>query len=93
MHRQKVSDNLLVSRILTNTNLLTNYKLDAPPSQPAPSLGQPPTTSHTIVGGASGLLLLVGIASGTALVLINILLIGCCLHKRTQKRIKRGKGI
>lgn len=64
---------------------------DAPPSQPAPSLGVPPTTILPIVGGTSGLLLLVGVASGTALVLFNVLLIGCCLHKRSQKRIKRGK--
>ncbi|XP_063704148.1 nephrin isoform X1 [Culicoides brevitarsis] len=64
--------------------------LDAPPpSQPASSLGGPPTTSAPGIGGASGLLLLIGIASGTALVLLNILLIGCCLHKRTSKRIKR----
>lgn len=39
----------------------------------------------------SGLLLLIGVVSGTSLVLLNVLLIGCCLHKRTKKRIMRRK--
>lgn len=66
--------------------------IDAPPpSQPASSLGGPPTTTSTPIGTTPGLLLLVGVASGTTLVLLNIVLIGCCLHRRTQNRIKRGK--
>ncbi|XP_037915549.1 nephrin isoform X1 [Hermetia illucens] len=60
-----------------------------PPSQPASSLGGPPTTSATPIGGTSGMLLLVGVASGTTIVLLNVLLIGCCLHRRNQNRIKR----
>ncbi|XP_037827231.1 nephrin isoform X5 [Lucilia sericata] len=60
-----------------------------PPSQPASSLGGPPTTSATPLGGTSGLLLLVGVASGITIVALNILIIGCCLHKRNQKRLKR----
>lgn len=61
-----------------------------PPSQPASSLGGPPTASSKPAGSTSGMLLLVGVASGTAVVLLNVLLIGCCLHRRTQNRIKRG---
>lgn len=68
-------------------------KLDAPPTgQPASSLGGLPTTSTTPVGSIlSGTLLIVGVACGASLVLINILIIGCCLRKRTTKQIKRGK--
>ncbi|XP_075165766.1 nephrin adhesion molecule sticks and stones isoform X1 [Haematobia irritans] len=63
-----------------------------PPSQPASSLGGgPPTTSATPLGGTSGLLLLVGVASGITIVALNILVIGCCLHKRNQKRLKRAE--
>ncbi|XP_073844761.1 nephrin adhesion molecule sticks and stones isoform X4 [Musca autumnalis] len=62
-----------------------------PPSQPASSLGGPPTTSATPLGGTSGLLLLVGVASGITIVALNILIIGCCLHKRNQKRLKRAE--
>lgn len=40
-----------------------------------------------------GLLMLIGISSGTGLVLINILLIACCLHKRHKKNLKGGKAI
>lgn len=66
-------------------------RVDAPPTgQPASSLGGPPTTSTTPTA-ISGTLLIVGIAAGTSLVLINILIIGCCLHKRNTKQIKRGK--
>ncbi|XP_055619098.1 nephrin isoform X2 [Toxorhynchites rutilus septentrionalis] len=64
---------------------------DTPPSQPASSLGSKPSTGpppSTI--GASGLLLLIGVAAGICLVLLNILLIGCCIHRRTShKRVKR----
>ncbi|XP_064535994.1 nephrin isoform X5 [Drosophila montana] len=60
-----------------------------PPSQPASSLGGgPPTTSQTPLGGTSGILL-VGIAAGITLVLLNVFLIGCCIHKRNEKRLKR----
>ncbi|XP_065366924.1 nephrin isoform X1 [Calliphora vicina] len=62
-----------------------------PPSQPASSLGGPPTTSATPLGGTSGLLLLVGVASGITIVALNILIIGCCLHKRNQNRLKRAE--
>lgn len=34
--------------------------------------------------------MLIGISSGTGLVLINILLIACCLHKRHKKNLKGG---
>lgn len=64
--------------------------VDAPPTGQQ-SLGGPPTTSTTPTHAISGTLLIVGIASGTSLVLINILIIGCCLHKRNTKQIKRGK--
>lgn len=68
------------------------HRTDAPPTgQPASSLGGPPTTSTTPPNAISGTLLIVGIAAGTSLVLINILIIGCCLHKRNTKQIKRGK--
>ncbi|KAH8299303.1 hypothetical protein KR044_000269, partial [Drosophila immigrans] len=61
-----------------------------PPSQPASSLGGgPPTTSQTPLGGTSGMLL-VGVASGITVVLLNVFVIGCCLHKRNEKRLKRG---
>lgn len=66
------------------------YTEAPPPSQPASSLGGPPTTSATPLGGTSGLLLLVGVAAGVTVVALNILIIGCCLHKRNQKRLKRG---
>ncbi|XP_054737166.1 nephrin isoform X2 [Anastrepha obliqua] len=62
-----------------------------PPSQPASSLGGPPTTTSTPLGGTSGLLLLVGVISGVTVVLLNIFIIGCCLHKRNQKRLKRAE--
>ncbi|XP_046865422.1 nephrin isoform X1 [Drosophila willistoni] len=61
-----------------------------PPSQPASSLGGgPPTTSQTPLGGTSGMLLFVGVSAGIAVVVVNILVIGCCLHKRNEKRLKR----
>ncbi|XP_038107931.1 nephrin isoform X1 [Culex quinquefasciatus] len=64
---------------------------DTPPSQPASSLGsKPPTGPPPSSIGASGLLLLIGVAAGICLVLLNILLIGCCIHRRTShKRVKR----
>ncbi|XP_016986343.2 nephrin isoform X1 [Drosophila rhopaloa] len=60
-----------------------------PPSHPASSLGGgPPTTSQTPLGGTSGMLL-VGVGAGIAVVLLNVFVIGCCLHKRNEKRLKR----
>lgn len=69
--------------------------IDAPPTgQPASSLNGPPTTSTTPSHGfLSGTLLIVGVASGTSLVIINILIIGCCLHKRNSKQMKRGNNV
>uniref|UniRef100_A0A182Y6U2 Uncharacterized protein n=1 Tax=Anopheles stephensi TaxID=30069 RepID=A0A182Y6U2_ANOST len=67
---------------------------DTPPSQPASSLGSKTATSQSAGGtiGASGIVLLIGVAAGICLVLLNIILIGCCIHRRTvHKRIKRGK--
>jgi len=64
-----------------------------PPSHPASSLGGgPPTTSQTPLGGTSGMLL-VGVGAGIIVVLLNVFVIGCCLHKRNEKRLKRGEGI
>ncbi|BFG03934.1 nephrin [Drosophila madeirensis] len=61
-----------------------------PPSQPASSLGGgPPTTSQTPLGGTSAMLL-VGVGAGIVVVLLNVFVIGCCLHKRNEKRLKRG---
>lgn len=102
---QKKNDKLLLDKQkTTTTNKSTenkrtewshgygNWNVDAPPTgQPASSLGGPPTTSTTPSHAISGTLLIVGIVSGTSLVLINILIIGCCLHKRNTKQIKRGK--
>ncbi|XP_062711778.1 nephrin isoform X5 [Aedes albopictus] len=65
---------------------------DSPPSQPASSLGSKPPVGGPPPSsiGASGLLLLIGVAAGICLVLLNILLIGCCIHRRTShKRVKR----
>nr|XP_036669807.1 nephrin isoform X1 [Drosophila suzukii] len=60
-----------------------------PPSHPASSLGGgPPTTSQTPLGGTSGMLL-VGVGAGIVVVLLNVFVIGCCLHKRNEKRLKR----
>ncbi|XP_034122580.1 nephrin isoform X1 [Drosophila guanche] len=60
-----------------------------PPSQPASSLGGgPPTTSQTPLGGTSAMLL-VGVGAGIVVVLLNVFVIGCCLHKRNEKRLKR----
>ncbi|XP_039488115.1 nephrin isoform X1 [Drosophila santomea] len=60
-----------------------------PPSHPASSLGGgPPTTSQTPLGGTSGMLL-VGVGAGVVVVLLNVFVIGCCLHKRNEKRLKR----
>lgn len=67
--------------------------IDARPTgQPASSLGDIPTTSTTpTINLLSGTILFIGIISGVVLVLL-ILMIVCCLHKRTRtKRIKRGK--
>ncbi|XP_059607885.1 nephrin isoform X2 [Phlebotomus argentipes] len=62
---------------------------EVPPSSKSTySLGVAPTAGSP-TGSTSGLLLLVGVVSGTVLVLLNVLLIGCCLHRRTQERIKR----
>lgn len=85
--------NLHLIALHKNNVKFTITKSDAPQTgQPASSLGGPPSTNTTPVGSIlSGTLLFVGIASGTSLVLINILIIGCCLRKRTTKRIKRGK--
>lgn len=66
------------------------HRVDAPPTG-QPAQRGPPTTSTTPPNAISGTLLIVGIAAGTSLVLINILIIGCCLHKRNTKQIKRGK--
>ncbi|XP_031640306.1 nephrin isoform X1 [Contarinia nasturtii] len=85
---------VMASNHLGNSNYLPDLTRaqtkDAPPTgQPASSLGGPPTTSATPTHAISGTLLIVGIACGTLLVLINILIIGCCLHKRNTKQIKR----
>uniref|UniRef100_A0A182FUC4 Uncharacterized protein n=1 Tax=Anopheles albimanus TaxID=7167 RepID=A0A182FUC4_ANOAL len=69
---------------------------DTPPSQPASSLGSKTASSQSTGGsiGASGIVLLVGVAAGICLVLLNIILIGCCIHRRTvHKRIKRGPDV
>ncbi|XP_017836908.1 nephrin isoform X1 [Drosophila busckii] len=79
---------------LGNSNYLPDLaraqtKEAPPPSQPASSLGGgPPTTSQTPLGGTSGMLL-VGVAAGISVVLLNVFVIGCCLHKRNEKRLKR----
>lgn len=52
---------------------------------------QTATTGSPFMKTSTGLLLLIGISSGTGLVLINILLIACCLHKRHKKNLKGGK--
>lgn len=48
------------------------------------------TTSTTPTGGKFEVLLLVAAVSGIAFVLLSVLLVGCCLHKRRQNRMKRG---
>lgn len=35
-------------------------------------------------------MLLVGVGAGVVVVLLNVFVIGCCLHKRNEKRLKRG---
>ncbi|XP_018320439.1 nephrin isoform X2 [Agrilus planipennis] len=35
-----------------------------------------------------GILLIMGTVFGTALILLNVLLIGCCLHRRSKKRLR-----
>jgi hypothetical protein len=52
---------------------------------------QTETTGSPFMNTSRGLLMLIGISSGTGLVLINILLIACCLHKRHKKNLKGGK--
>lgn len=37
-------------------------------------------------------MLLVGVGAGIVVVLLNVFVIGCCLHKRNEKRLKRGTG-
>lgn len=34
-----------------------------------------------------GLLVIVGTISGTILILLNVLLIGCCVHHKAKKRV------
>lgn len=53
---------------------------------------QTETTGSPFMNTSRSLLMLIGISSGTGLVLINILLIACCLHKRHRKNLKGGKG-
>lgn len=50
-------------------------------------------TDSPFINSSTGLLLLIGISSGTGLVLINILLIACCLHKRHKKNLKGGNTV
>jgi hypothetical protein len=52
---------------------------------------QTTTTDGPNTNTSRGLLMLIGIAAGTGLVLINILLIACCLHKRHKKNLKGGE--
>lgn len=75
----------------TKTNERTTHTEAPITGPPASSLGGSPTKSTTPVSSMlSGTLLIVGIASGISLVLLNVLIIGCCLRKRSSKRIKRG---
>lgn len=64
-----------------------------PPQQSISTLTtqQTDTTDGPSTNTSRGLLMLIGITSGTGLVLINILLIACCLHKRHKKNLKGGE--
>lgn len=54
-------------------------KSDTPPMNPFPT--------ESSVSSTSGLLLLIGVAAGTVLILINIILVGCCLHRRSKRHV------
>lgn len=76
-----------ITRTIENT-----HKSVAPqPSMSVRTTQQTETTGSPFMNTSRGLLMLIGISSGTGLVLINILLIACCLHKRHKKNLKGGK--
>lgn len=52
---------------------------------------QTETTGSPFMKTSKSVLMLIGISAGTLLVLINILVIACCLHKRHKKNLKGGK--
>lgn len=72
-------------------SLLWNTKEMPAPSQPASSLGGMPTTASTPLKTLPNMILMLGGAIAVTIVLLNILFIGCCLHRRSQKRVKNGK--
>ncbi|XP_049818879.1 nephrin isoform X2 [Aethina tumida] len=53
----------------------------APPSYSSPSLDEKNFKDFP------GFLIIVGTIVGTLLILMNVLLIGCCLHRKTKKRV------
>ncbi|XP_022909293.1 nephrin isoform X2 [Onthophagus taurus] len=53
----------------------------APPSHHSPS------SDEKHFKDFPGVLIIVGTVVGTALILMNVLLIGCCLHRRSKKRV------
>lgn len=68
-----------LSLLLTLFSLLTLGK--APPSYSSPSLDEKNFKDFP------GFLIIVGTIVGTLLILMNVLLIGCCLHRKTKKRV------
>jgi hypothetical protein len=78
-------------------NTHKNNKFFNNPVAPQQSLSilttqQTDTTGSPFMNTSRGLLMLIGISLGTVVVLINILVIACCIHKRHKKNLKGGKG-
>ena len=79
----------------TNTNALTACSTclscscadEPPPSFHSPSQDVDYQSGEDGRGGVSGLVIIVVTVVGMAVLMLNVLLIGCCLHRRANKRL------
>lgn len=85
---------VLFQTAATNTNALTACSTclscscadELPPSFHSPSQDVDYQSGDDGRGGVSGLVIIVVTVVGMA-VLLNVLLVGCCLHRRANKRL------
>lgn len=92
---QHISQGILFQTATTNTNALTACSTclscsctdELPPSFHSPSQDLDYQSGEDGRGGVSGLVIIVVTVVGMAVLMLNVLLIGCCLHRRANKRL------
>lgn len=73
---------LSLTLVFFHALLINELTIDkVPPSYSSPSLDEKNMKNFP------GFLVIVGTVVGTLLILMNVLLIGCCLHRRSKKRV------